>query len=72
MMATVTYLGSGGKVGETITAEATCDKCKGNKPMSLYLTDILIPLAVGRNLAYTTVIFKNAQGEITARGSHTK
>jgi len=36
------------------------------------LTDILIPLAVGRNLAYTTVIFKNAQGEITARGSHTK
>jgi hypothetical protein len=24
----VTYLGSGGKVGDTIKAEVTCDKCE--------------------------------------------
>jgi hypothetical protein len=26
-MILVTYLGSGGKVGDTIKAEVTCDKC---------------------------------------------
>ncbi|KAI8956453.1 Thioesterase/thiol ester dehydrase-isomerase [Daldinia sp. FL1419] len=49
----VTYLSSGGKVGDKITATAVCDK-------------------MGKTLAYTTVTFKNAQGELAARGSHTK
>ena len=28
LMSLVTYLGSGGKVGDTIKAEVTCDKCE--------------------------------------------
>ncbi|KAB8218180.1 esterase [Aspergillus novoparasiticus] len=49
----VTYLSSGGKVGDKILAEASCDK-------------------FGKTLAYTSIKFINSNGEIVARGSHTK
>ncbi|KAH9885357.1 Thioesterase/thiol ester dehydrase-isomerase [Xylariomycetidae sp. FL2044] len=49
----ITYLSSGGKIGEKISATAVCDK-------------------IGKTLAFTSVTFKNAQGELAARGSHTK
>ncbi|KAI1469055.1 Thioesterase/thiol ester dehydrase-isomerase [Daldinia caldariorum] len=49
----VTYLSSGGKVGDKITGTAICDK-------------------MGKTLAYTSVVFINAKGELAARGSHTK
>ncbi|KAH9993474.1 Thioesterase/thiol ester dehydrase-isomerase [Xylariaceae sp. FL0662B] len=49
----VTYLSSGGKVGDKISATAVCDK-------------------IGKTLAYTSILFRNAQGEVAARGSHTK
>ncbi|KAJ5734267.1 esterase [Penicillium herquei] len=49
----VTYLNSGGKVGDKIMAEVTCDK-------------------FGKTLAFTNIKFTNAQGEVVARGSHTK
>ncbi|KAI1322590.1 Thioesterase/thiol ester dehydrase-isomerase [Xylariaceae sp. FL0255] len=49
----VTYLSSGGKVGDKITATAVCDK-------------------IGKTLAYTTITFRNSNGELAARGSHTK
>ncbi|KAJ5807016.1 esterase [Penicillium riverlandense] len=49
----VTYLSSGGKIGDRILAEVTCDK-------------------FGKTLAYTSIKFTNAKGEIVARGSHTK
>ncbi|ORY61474.1 HotDog domain-containing protein [Pseudomassariella vexata] len=49
----VTYLSSGGKVGDKIQATAVCDK-------------------MGKTLAYTSITFKNAKGELAARGSHTK
>ena len=70
----VTYLSSGGKVGDTIRAEVTCDKCT-----SPYLSlsppptpsDRLLP-AVGKTLAYTSIKFTNVRDELVARGSHTK
>ncbi|KAJ5480921.1 esterase [Penicillium diatomitis] len=55
----VTYLNSGGRVGDKIMAkltfmkEVTCDK-------------------FGKTLAYTNIKFTNAKGEVVARGSHTK
>ncbi|KAI1088987.1 Thioesterase/thiol ester dehydrase-isomerase [Rostrohypoxylon terebratum] len=49
----VTYLSSGGKVGDKLSGTATCDM-------------------MGRRLAYTSITFRNAQGELAARGSHTK
>lgn len=36
--AIVTYLNSGGKVGDTIRAEATCDKCKVEPMKHITLT----------------------------------
>ncbi|THV52371.1 hypothetical protein BGAL_0081g00220 [Botrytis galanthina] len=52
----VTYLNSGGKVGDVLKAVVTCDKCK----------------VVGKTLAYTSIQFTNSKGEVAARGSHTK
>ncbi|KAL2803233.1 HotDog domain-containing protein [Aspergillus granulosus] len=49
----VTYLSSGGKVGDKILAEVTCDK-------------------FGKTLAYTSIRFMNSNGDVFARGSHTK
>ncbi|KAL2836516.1 HotDog domain-containing protein [Aspergillus pseudoustus] len=49
----VTYLSSGGQVGDKILAEVTCDK-------------------FGKTLAYTSIRFMNGNGDVFARGSHTK
>ncbi|KAK1832010.1 HotDog domain-containing protein [Podospora conica] len=49
----ITYLSSGGKVGETIKGSAVCEK-------------------IGKTLAFTSVTFTDAKGELAARGSHTK
>ncbi|KAH8775860.1 acyl-coenzyme A thioesterase-like protein 13 [Hyaloscypha finlandica] len=49
----VTYLNSGGQVGDVLKAVVKCDK-------------------FGKTLAYTSIQFTNAKGEIAARGSHTK
>ncbi|KAF7906638.1 hypothetical protein EAF00_000917 [Botryotinia globosa] len=49
----VTYLNSGGKVGDVLKAVVTCDK-------------------FGKTLAYTSIQFTNSNGEVAARGSHTK
>ncbi|EZF35034.1 hypothetical protein H101_01427 [Trichophyton interdigitale H6] len=67
----VTYLGSGGKVGDKILAEVTCDKCKFPLWEKCFLR-ILTMAAVGNKLAYTTIKFTNKADEIVARGSHTK
>ncbi|KAE9377186.1 acyl-coenzyme A thioesteras-like protein 13 [Stipitochalara longipes BDJ] len=49
----VTYLNSGGQVGDVLKAVVKCDK-------------------FGKTLAYTSIQFTNAKGEVAARGSHTK
>ena len=49
----VTYLNSGGQVGDVLKAVVTCDK-------------------FGKTLAYTSISFTNAKGDVAARGSHTK
>ncbi|CZS89623.1 hypothetical protein WAI453_002759 [Rhynchosporium graminicola] len=49
----VTYLNSGGQVGDILKAVVKCDK-------------------FGKTLAYTSIEFTNAKGQIAARGSHTK
>ncbi|PBP19757.1 PaaI_thioesterase family protein [Diplocarpon rosae] len=49
----VTYLNSGGQVGEILKAVVRCDK-------------------FGKTLAYTSIEFTNAKGQLAARGSHTK
>jgi acyl-coenzyme A thioesterase 13 len=57
----VTYLSSGGKIGDLIKAEVTCDKCT-----------FTIIFSVGKTLAFTSIAFTNSKGEMFARGSHTK
>ncbi|KAK2626166.1 hypothetical protein QTJ16_004428 [Diplocarpon rosae] len=49
----VTYLNSGGQVGDLLKAVVRCDK-------------------FGKTLAYTSIEFTNAKGQVAARGSHTK
>ena len=49
----VTYLGSGGKIGDTLRAEVACDK-------------------FGKTMAFTSIKFSNMEGDVVARGSHTK
>lgn len=49
----VSYLKSGGKVGDHLLVEATCDW-------------------LGKTLAFTSILFKNKDGTLVARGSHTK
>jgi acyl-coenzyme A thioesterase 13 len=85
-MSTVTYLASGGKIGDIIKAEVTCDKCT-----LLYILLCFVSLGlpswveritdtdtdtvcriVGKTLAYTSIRFMNEQHELVARGSHTK
>ena len=67
----MTYLSGGGKVGDKIQATASCDKSTITS-MPLVRIEHTHLDAVGKTLAYTSVIFKNAKGEIAARGSHTK
>lgn len=70
----VTYLGSGGKVGELIRGEAVCDKrmstSEGLCQSTPWLNDIRT--LVGKTLAFTSIKFINKDDEIVARGSHTK
>ena len=47
-----------------------CDKCKITSPQ--LETSGAKDRAVGKTLAYTSIQFTNAKGEIAARGSHTK
>ncbi|ODM21627.1 hypothetical protein SI65_02471 [Aspergillus cristatus] len=72
----VTYLSSGGKIGDKILAEVTCDKCKPyllNPCPAKYLRIVhLLTKTVGKTLAYTNIKFTNPAGDIVARGSHTK
>lgn len=66
----VTYLSSGGKIGDLIKAEVTCDKCMFRGVLlCLFRTDHSV---VGKTLAYTSINFSNSKGEVFARGSHTK
>jgi acyl-coenzyme A thioesterase 13 len=71
----VTYLSSGGKIGDLIKAEVTCDKCEfatsiPTLPINMPL--LIIPCLVGKTLAFTSINFSNNNGEVFARGSHTK
>ena len=66
----VTYLNSGGKIGDTIRGEVTCDKCRSLPLLLLDSADAMI--SVGKTLAFTSVRFINKNNEIVARGSHTK
>jgi acyl-coenzyme A thioesterase 13 len=83
----VTYLSSGGKIGDLIKAEVTCDKCTfPSVPPSPILSCLFPPYvsllshthdpltlcAVGKTLAFTSINFSNTKGEVFARGSHTK
>ena len=64
----VTYLNSGGKIGDVIRGEVVCDKCK----YCLSFLCITDGDPVGKTLAFTSVKFINKDNEIVARGSHTK
>ncbi|KAK7975601.1 Extradiol ring-cleavage dioxygenase- class III enzyme- subunit B [Apiospora arundinis] len=70
----VTYLSAGGKVGDKIQATASCDKSRILSPSTADADMKILTWmhAVGKTLAYTSIIFKNAKGELAARGSHTK
>jgi acyl-coenzyme A thioesterase 13 len=67
----VTYLNSGGKIGDMIRGEVVCDKCTFGSPWTLHRGQLTF-LIVGKTLAYTSVKFINKNDEIVARGSHTK
>lgn len=67
----VTYLSSGGKIGDLIKAEVTCDKCGSSSKRNsrcMFLTLVI----VGKTLAFTSIQFSNSKGDVFARGSHTK
>ncbi|KAF1959841.1 esterase [Byssothecium circinans] len=49
----VTYLSSGGEIGDIVKGEVTCDK-------------------FGKTMAFTSIQFKDREGKLFARGSHTK
>ncbi|PQE11683.1 putative _thioesterase family protein [Rutstroemia sp. NJR-2017a WRK4] len=66
----ITYLNSGGKVGDTLKAVATCDKCEFLPRVRGVL--LVNDWTVGKTLAYTSIQFTNAKGQLAARGSHTK
>ncbi|RHZ60589.1 PaaI family thioesterase [Aspergillus thermomutatus] len=71
----VTYLSSGGKVGDRIQAWSEDEPSQAhvildhaNFGPSICLTKS----TVGKTLAYTNIKFMNSKGEVFARGSHTK
>lgn len=68
----VTYLNSGGKVGDRIRAEVTCDKCEFSSEGKEGNLGADFGVAVGKTLAYTSIKFMNDKDELVARGSHTK
>jgi acyl-coenzyme A thioesterase 13 len=51
-----------------LKAVVKCDKCTSPQLETSGAKD----RAVGKTLAYTSIQFTNAKGEIAARGSHTK
>ncbi|KAL2355255.1 thioesterase family protein [Cryomyces antarcticus] len=55
----VTYLNSGGRIGDTIRAVCNFDAFRLN-------------MNIGKTLAYTSIRFHNDKNELVARGSHTK
>ncbi|KAG9548609.1 hypothetical protein KCU71_g1570, partial [Aureobasidium melanogenum] len=74
----VTYLNSGGKVGDLIRAV-----CKflfyldphtslAKEPLLTFLKLLTFTITVGKTLAYTSINFHNEKQELVARGSHTK
>jgi acyl-coenzyme A thioesterase 13 len=70
----VTYLNSGGKIGDLIRGEVVCDKCakRGQSPFEVYTSRLTDRDKVGKTLAYTSIKFINKDNETIARGSHTK
>jgi acyl-coenzyme A thioesterase PaaI-like protein len=60
----ITYISSGGKVGDWITMDAECDKL-GAPRKSAFLN-------LGKTLLFSTMTLRNANGEVFARGRHTK
>src|SRR3569833_63808 len=75
----VTYLSTGGKVGDRIQATAVCEKSTRLRYGSCFLRNttartvkLTHSSAVGKTLAFTTITFRNEKGELAARGSHTK
>lgn len=81
----MTYLSSGGKVGDRILAvrlhpitygamtnfwqEVNCDKCKFG---TIFAIGSFSESSVGKTLAFTSIKFSNPNGDLVARGSHTK
>lgn len=68
----VTYLSPGGKMGDLLKGTAVCDKSKSFTLKSLCTLMELTCDVVGKTLAFTTVTFTNAKGQLAARGSHSK
>ncbi len=70
----VTYLSSGGKIGDLIKGEVVCDKCmlQSTAAFTEPPNGITNRKTVGKTLAYTSIKFLNKDNEIVARGSHTK
>jgi len=81
----VTYLSSGGKIGDLVRAEVSCDKCM----YSIFSPPMILPStsdfhispsmvrylqyhSVGKTMAFTSIQFKNEKDQVFARGSHTK
>lgn len=62
-------------VGDKLTASAVCEKSTCALPNGTRLADVgtdACACTVGKTLAFTTITFRNAKGELAARGSHTK
>jgi acyl-coenzyme A thioesterase 13 len=70
----VTYLSSGGKIGDLVKAEVTCDKCMLPSPFPLIVYTWVFDQCnvVGKTMAFTSIQFKNDKDQVFARGSHTK
>ena len=60
----ISFLSSGGKVGDMITMEAECDR------LGFLLIRYLIEL--GQTLLYSSMTLRNKDNEIFAKGRHTK
>jgi acyl-coenzyme A thioesterase 13 len=69
----VTYLSSGGKVGDKLKGTAVCEKSEAADPSTVNITTRRLMLStVGKTLAFTNVTFWDKERNLVARGSHTK
>ncbi|KAG9855725.1 esterase, partial [Aureobasidium melanogenum] len=68
----VTYLNSGGKVGDLIRASQISPPPTTTSFLSSILKLLTFTITVGKTLAYTSINFHNEKQELVARGSHTK